>query len=192
MMFLDPMSGDRTRSQRGETLLESLLAIMILSIVSIAVLSGVRTAMKASALHHEISVAETLLRSSAEDLQNPDRPYIPLAGCPGHDTYTGLPTQHRFSPITATVDFWDPSGNPNTRSQSSPGNGAPGPSRGSRGYGSSSANPAAGDDGPVVQTITFGTAGTCPSEDLGLQRITLRLTTPSGHLQTLTVMKRQP
>lgn len=157
---------DRSRSQRGETLLESLIAMTILSIVTITVLAGVRTALKASVLHHEMSAAETLLRSSAEEIQNPDRPYVPLAGCPGHDTYADLPTRPRFSPVTTRVEFWDPSATP------------------------TAARPAA-HDGVPAETIHFDSEGSCPSVDLGLQRITLQLTTPSGHLQTLTVMKRQ-
>lgn len=158
---------NRSRSQRGETLVESLIAITILSIVTITVLTGVRTALKASVLHHEMSTAETLLRSSAEEIQNPDRPYVPLAGCPDHDTYVGLPTRPRFSPVTATVEFWDPSSTP-------------------------MAARAAVHDGVPAETIHFDSHGSCPSVDLGLQRITLQLTTPSGYLQTLTVMKRQP
>lgn len=163
----------RTGSQRGETLIESLVAITVLSIFSVAMFTGIGTALKASAMHHEIAVAETLLRSAAEQLQNPDHPYLPLAGCPGHDTYTDLPTRTRFSPVSTTIRFWQPAGSPTPQRQTSAVIG--------------SRNGATSKDG----TISFATADSCPSDDPGLQEITLDLKTPSGHLQTLTILKRQ-
>lgn len=100
--------GTSRRGQAGETLLESLLSILLLSIVGIAAFSGIQMALRASALHHQVAVSETLLRSAAENLQNPDAQYVPLAGCPGHGTYEGLPTRPGYGPMTAEVIFLSP------------------------------------------------------------------------------------
>lgn len=98
----------RRRDQRGETLLESLLSISILALVALSAFGGLQTAIKLSAHHRDSAVAETLLRSAAERLQDPSSPYVPRAGCPGAGTYTGLPTKAGYPPITVTVSFWLP------------------------------------------------------------------------------------
>lgn len=102
----------RTGSQRGETLIESLISLMLLSVVAASALIGLQMAIRASAMHHQLAVAETLLRSAAEDLQNPDSPYIPLAGCQHNSTYEGLPDRPGYSPIQVEVRFWIPSTTP--------------------------------------------------------------------------------
>ncbi len=160
----------RVRSQKGETLMESLIAITLLSIIALPVFTGIRVALKASAMHREIAVSETLLRSAAEDLQNPDLDYIPLAGCPGHDTYKGLPVRPQYSPVTARVQFWSPQTTPVTV----------GPEEMSLMKVASEA--------PAVAAFTA--PGACPAADPGLQKIRLSVVTPSGHLQILDILKR--
>ncbi len=161
---------NRTRSQKGETLMESLLAIMLLAMVAVPAFAGIQVALKASAMHHEIALSETLLRSAAEELQNPDAAYIPLAGCPGHGIYSGLPQRERFSPIAVSVQFWLPAPPPAGPSQM--------------------ALKAA--DSHDLEEFGFDAPGTCPAEDPGLQKIRLRVSTPSGHIQTLDILKREP
>jgi type II secretory pathway pseudopilin PulG len=96
----------RRGGQCGETLLETLVAILVLSLVVGAAYTGLRVALRVSAQHKESAVAETLLRSAAERLQDPTSPYVPLAGC-GDATYTGLPTRSGYGPIQLDVRFWD-------------------------------------------------------------------------------------
>lgn len=98
----------RRRGQQGETLLESLVAIAILSLVAVAAYAGLRTAMASSAQHHASAVSETLLRTAAERLQDPSSPYIDLAGCGGHPTYADLPTRPGYAAIQVDVEFWTP------------------------------------------------------------------------------------
>ncbi|HTO00299.1 MAG TPA: type II secretion system protein [Microthrixaceae bacterium] len=159
------------RSQKGETLMESLVAIMLLSIVAVSAFTGIQVALKASALHHEIAVSETLLRSAAEDLQNPTSPYIPLAGCPGHETYSGLPERARMSPMTVSVQFW------------TPGVKTPDPYPMERAA-------AGAETAPAASGVQFTNSGTCPTKDSGLQKIKLSVVTRSGHIQTLNILKR--
>ncbi len=96
------------RGQRGETLIESLIAVTILTLVAIASYAGLRTAMTVSVQHKEAAVAETLLRTAAERIQDPTSPYVPRAGCPGAGAYAGLPTRPGYGPIDVEVRFWTP------------------------------------------------------------------------------------
>ena len=107
------MAPDRTRrSQRGETLIESLVAITILSMVAAASFTGLRTVLGSSSQHKEGAVAETLLRSAAERIQDPDVSYRPDAGPCGGGPYLGLPTRTGYQ-ITMRVRYWNaPSNTP--------------------------------------------------------------------------------
>ncbi len=75
------------RGERGETLLESIIAIAILSLVAITAAVGLATTTKANADQRLSARGETLLRSAAEQLQNPDMAYIPRSGCSGSPDY---------------------------------------------------------------------------------------------------------
>lgn len=165
----------RQRSQRGETLLESLIAIVLLTMVAIPGFHAIQIALKASAQHREIAVAETLLRSSAEDLQNPDLPYISLAGCEGHETYQSKHLAPNFSPVAVNVTFWDP------------GNAVPDPALVSMKSDASSTSSATA----TATATKLATTKTCPDEDPGLQMIQLSVRTPSGYFQTLSILKRE-
>ena len=146
----------RRRAQRGETLIESLIAILVLSIVVGAAYAGLRTAIRVSAQHKESAVAETMLRTAAERLQDPTSAYVPRAGCAGAATYTGLPTRSGYGPIDVDVRFW---------------------------------NKPSSVTVPSLD-VDFGAAGSCPATDPGLQAIELSITTPSGHVETLEIVKR--
>lgn len=101
----------RRRGQSGETLLESLIAVAILSLLAVTAFSGLQTSLRSSRQHHDAAVAETLLRAAAERLQSPDsneHPYIPRAGCGATPTYGGLPARTGWNPIVVTVEFWVP------------------------------------------------------------------------------------
>lgn len=148
--------GRRVRGQSGETLIESLLAILILSAVAIASYAALRTAIGISAQHKETAVAETMLRTAAERLQDPTEAYVPRAGCAGAGTYSGLPSRSGYGTVSTQVRFWSP--------------------------------PAAVSNADV--TTQFAAAGTCPAVDPGLQSIELSITTPSGQVQRLQIVKR--
>lgn len=64
----------------GETLLEIAIAVMILSIGSVAVLGAVGTSITTTKLHREQSVAGRVLDNFAEYLKDPAlSPYVPCA-----------------------------------------------------------------------------------------------------------------
>lgn len=146
----------RAGSQIGETLIESLLAILILSAVVIGSYGALRVALRTSAQHKETAVAETMLRTAAERLQDPAAAYVPRAGCPSRPTYTGLPSRSGYGTVGTKVRFWLP--------------------------------PASVSASDV--TTNFAPLGDCPPTDPGLQSIELSVTTPSGHVQTLEIIKR--
>ena len=101
----------RRRSESGETLLESLIAVLLLSLLAVTAFTGLQTSLKSSGQHHDAAVAETLLRAAAERLQNPDGddfPYIPRAGCGSTPTYSGLPARTGWNPIEVRVEYWVP------------------------------------------------------------------------------------
>jgi type II secretory pathway pseudopilin PulG len=95
------------RSRAGETLVESLVAITILSMVAIAAYAGLRTSLSSSSQHRETAEAETILRSAAERLQDPRLRYIDRAGCPGVATYGDLPARPGYALVPA-ITFWAP------------------------------------------------------------------------------------
>jgi type II secretory pathway pseudopilin PulG len=153
----------RNRGQRGETLVESLMALLILLLVGIACFAGLQTTMGSTHRHRDSSVAETMLRSAAEQLQRPDSTYIALVGCAGHGDYT-LPTASGYDDIRVEAAFWD---------------GAP---------------PALGS--PMLFTpapnATPPARPDCSGiDDHGLQRLRLSVTTPSGVVERLDVIKRR-
>jgi len=153
--------GRRVAGQAGETLIESLLSITIVTAIAIAAFLGLRVAIRSSALHKESAVAETLLRTAAEQLQDPDSAYEPLAGCSGGAPYGDLlPTRSGYTVAVSEVRFWVP----------------PGP----------------GDAPPWdTEFAAPGSPGDCPAADPGLQRLELRVDTPTGFAQTLHVVKRR-
>lgn len=100
----------RTRGQAGETLVESILAITILALVAVVAYAGLQTSVTSSAQHKESAVAETLLRTTAERLQDPTSDYVELAGCGGGDY--PLPAAPDGYALGAEVSYWQPPAGP--------------------------------------------------------------------------------
>lgn len=104
-----PALAARRRGQRGETLLESLLAIAILSVVVAASFGGLQVALSASAQQRELAEAGAMLRNAAESLMDPESAYVDRAGCKGAGTYEDLPDRKDYGTVEARVDFVEPS-----------------------------------------------------------------------------------
>lgn len=144
----------RTRGQRGESLLESMLGIMILSVIVAASYGGLQVAMRSSVQQQEMAVAGALLRNSAEMLLDPSTPYIDRAGCKGEDRYEDLPSEPGYGEVALEVTFLEP--------------------------------------GPVAVPSATKRGSRCPESDPGLQEMTLTVTTPSGSIQSLQIVRRRP
>lgn len=164
---LEPGPSRRTRGhaegQAGETLIESLLAIAVLSAIVLAAYAGLSMAITASSRHEHSARGETLLRSAAEWIQNPDVAYVDRAGCSGAGSYI-LPDlgdeQAGYAVAVDRIDFWT--------------------------------NPLPATQSPLPTEATVGFGASCPGTDRGLQRIRLTATGPDSPVQELTVVKRRP
>ncbi|MFM7068930.1 MAG: PKD domain-containing protein [Actinomycetes bacterium] len=73
------MRSSQRRTQRGETLIESLLSIAMLSAVVIGAFSGISTSLTASVLERNNARVSTVLRTAAEGLQADATPYVNCA-----------------------------------------------------------------------------------------------------------------
>ena len=92
--------------QRGDTLVEVLIAIVVLAVVGLAAFAGLQTAIRSSVDSRELGRAEAIVRSAAENLQNPETPYVDEAGC-GAGNYSSLATLPAgYSLTVPDVQFW--------------------------------------------------------------------------------------
>jgi len=94
-------------SETGVTLIETLVALALIGIISVAFLSGLATAAKATFIADERATAESLARSQIEYVQS--QGYIDYA-VPGHDEYIGLeapPPNSNYS-LEITAEPIDP------------------------------------------------------------------------------------
>lgn len=90
---------------RGETLLEIAISVLILSIGAVAVLSAVSTAVALAASHRERSVAGRLLDNFAEYMKGVA--YVPCAGTAASSYATGA-TQFRTAASTVGNAYYEP------------------------------------------------------------------------------------
>ena len=80
-------------SDRGDTLLEVLLALLVISLTSVALMSGYATTIAGSATHQSLAGLDVALRDAAEQvtyqIQSPANPrYTPCAAAGGSITYS--------------------------------------------------------------------------------------------------------
>lgn len=162
-MEADTTTPPRARGQRGESLLESLIAIAVLSMIVAASYAGLQVAMRASVQQTESAVAGTMLRNAAEMLQDPDSDYIDRAGCKGAKQYGNLPEEPGYGTVAVDVRFIEPPSGGNEKALRV-------------------------EAEPEVDPARLQ----CPEVDPGLQEMDLSVTTPSGRIQTLQIVKRRP
>lgn len=60
----------RHRDERGETLIELIVALSILGVAAVAILTGIMTSVRASTLHRNEATGGAYVRSFAEAIQN--------------------------------------------------------------------------------------------------------------------------
>jgi Tfp pilus assembly protein PilV len=102
----------RHRNQRGETLLELLMAISILGTGVVALVGGIGTSILMSDVHRKEATADTVVRSYAESIESAvalPGAQSAYADCAGVDTYATPPGFTVPSGYTATVtavQFW--------------------------------------------------------------------------------------
>ena len=94
--------------ERGETLLELVVAIMILGVFVVAVGSGVAVSAKVSGIHQQQSTAGTFLHNYAESIQGTYNACTGAATPASVQTayLSGLAVPAGFTAPTAAVKFW--------------------------------------------------------------------------------------
>ena len=150
------------RGERGETLIEVIIGVMLLSMVVVAAYAGMSTAVGATASQKTAARGQTLLRSAAEQLQNPELAYRPRAGCPGVATYSipALSTgQSGLTVAVTSVAFWT----------------------------GASATPVSSKSVAFSATCPASDAA-----DKGLQQVVIRVSDSRGMIDTVTILKRRP
>jgi type II secretory pathway pseudopilin PulG len=87
---------------RGETLLELVISLMIMSIAVVAIIGGIGTSIKMSDIHRKQATAGAAVRSYAEAVKN----YVAAGNYVSCATPTSTPKNY----LPATVGFTPPSG----------------------------------------------------------------------------------
>jgi prepilin-type N-terminal cleavage/methylation domain-containing protein len=102
------MAPGETRADRGETLLELLVALAIMSVAVVALVGGLGTSIVMSDIHRKQATAGMILRNYAEAVTaTVDAGGYP-AGCA--PLVTAFTAPSGFSAKAMSVHFWTPSG----------------------------------------------------------------------------------
>ncbi len=107
---------DDVRSQAGDTLIELLIALVIISIAVTGLMGALLTSITTSGEHRSLSVEDTMLRSYAEAYENQIQfqPSPVFQECATVSQYTGSlhppPTPAGFTVSLATIQYLNKSG----------------------------------------------------------------------------------
>ncbi|MDQ1698898.1 MAG: hypothetical protein QOG34_761 [Frankiaceae bacterium] len=105
-MHRQPGGGDR-----GDSLVEVLLAVVITSIAVVSILTGMSTLTSGSAVHRDQADVETVLRSAAEQVvstQSTASTYIPYKTCAVVSDYQSKVTATSgYTTTVKAVKYWD-------------------------------------------------------------------------------------
>jgi type II secretory pathway pseudopilin PulG len=109
---------DRRRSEAGDTLIEVLLAIVVLGLTSVALLTAFGTIISSSAEYRGLATMDTVLRSASQQAisQVGQQPGALFASCesagpsgPGQVNFS-LPAG--YTAVVSSVQYWDASATP--------------------------------------------------------------------------------
>ncbi|GAA1601351.1 prepilin-type N-terminal cleavage/methylation domain-containing protein [Kribbella sancticallisti] len=104
----------RLADERGETLVELLIAVAIMGIVAVALMAGLATSVLISDIHRKQATAGTAVRDYAEALQNyvADGHYIDDCASPAGYALGSFPVPAGFqhSVVAGSIRYWSSSG----------------------------------------------------------------------------------
>lgn len=89
----------RHRGEEGETLVEVLVAVVLMGVAFVTVLGGIGTAIISSVTQAKVTTADSVIRSAAEQVV--DDPYVSCA----RDYRT--PTTPAGYTVSVKVEYWD-------------------------------------------------------------------------------------
>jgi len=96
------------RGERGTTLVEVLVTVMIIGIGFLALLGGLWTAVVASDSNVKLATAEATARAFAEFLKRQPYDDVNDHPCPASYNYaTFIPPEH-FTPTITSIEYWNP------------------------------------------------------------------------------------
>jgi prepilin-type N-terminal cleavage/methylation domain-containing protein len=101
----------RVADERGETLVEVLLAVAIMGIAAVALMAGLTTSVLMSDIHRKQATAGTAVRDYAEALQNyvADGHYVDSCASPAPyalDSFAN-PPGFEHSVVPGSIRYWD-------------------------------------------------------------------------------------
>lgn len=103
--------GRGVADERGETLLEMLIAVAIMGIVAVALMAGLTTSVLMSDIHRKQATAGTAVRDYAEALQNyvADGHYVDDCGSPAAYALGSfaVPTGFQHSVVAGSIQYWN-------------------------------------------------------------------------------------
>jgi len=97
-------SRSRGRGEDGDTLIEILVAVVLLGVAFVILLEGLATAIVASGYQQNETVADSLARGAAEMLSS--QKYIQCAGTQSNGTYS-VPSEPAMFSINVSITYWD-------------------------------------------------------------------------------------
>ncbi|MHB8682480.1 MAG: type IV pilus modification PilV family protein [Acidimicrobiales bacterium] len=122
-MTITTLDGRRPRGEQGDTLLEILISVVVLSMAVVAVVAGLTTTATSAAEHRNLTALNTLLKSFAESVTNQVEEQAAVAwdGCAATPTYYNTPANGLnetppsgytgYSETITAVQFWNTSTN---------------------------------------------------------------------------------
>jgi prepilin-type N-terminal cleavage/methylation domain-containing protein len=101
----------RVADERGETLVEMLLAVAIMGIAAVALMAGLTTSVMMSDIHRKQATAGTAVRDYAEALQNyvADGHYVDSCASPAPYALGSfaVPAGFQHSVVPGSIRYWD-------------------------------------------------------------------------------------
>ncbi|MFF0215337.1 type IV pilus modification PilV family protein [Streptomyces vinaceus] len=89
----------RRRGEEGETLIEVLVAVVLMGVAFVTIFGGIGTAIISSARQQKVTGADSVVRSAAEKVIS--APYVSCAG--GY----AIPAPPAGYTVTVEVEYWD-------------------------------------------------------------------------------------
>lgn len=100
---------DRTRDERGETLVEVLLAVAIMGIAAVAIMAGLTTSVLMSDIHRKQATAGAVVREFAEAVQHSvaDGNYVACASTTSYSSPSGFTVPSGYAKSVLSIRYWN-------------------------------------------------------------------------------------
>ena len=100
------MNAHSASSESGFSLAETIITVAIVSITFVALLTAMQVTITASAAHRTASVADTILRSSAELVKDPVRSAYVDCAAPSAYPLSSVPAPSGYTASVSEIRYW--------------------------------------------------------------------------------------